>query len=454
MTPTPSESETAPSPSRTRPRVIIVGGGFGGLATARALKHSACDVILIDRRNYTLFQPLLYQVATAALSPAQIAAPIRHVLADQKNTEVYMGEVSSINADKKTLIVETLEFSYDYLVLAAGATSNYFGQDWQQNAPGLKTIEEAIDIRGRFLLAFEQAEVETHPKSKRRALTFVIVGAGPTGVELAGAMAEMSRITLKRQYKHIDTQTVRIVLIDASERPLGSFHESLSASARRSLEKLGVELKLNARVQKVDATGIEFTKDGKNERIFSQNIIWAAGVHASPLTKTIDSERDYNGRLIVQSDLSLPKYPNLFAIGDLAAYTDPKTNELVPGVAQGAIQMGHFVGSMIAKEIKSKRFQEDMPKRGVFHYFDKGAMAIVGRYKAVADIMGFRFSGFFAFITWALVHVMFLIGFRRKMQTMAEWVWTYLFHDRGVRLITSDDAKFQVRKPIKDPDLP
>ncbi len=433
-------------------RVVIVGGGFGGLAAAKALAGVDAHIVLLDKRNYTLFQPLLYQIATAALSPGSIAAPIRDVVAKQKNARAYMGEVTDLDLKEQTITVESTKLQYDYLILATGVETNYFGNDWSKDAPGLKTIEEAIDIRNRFLLAFEQAEVELDLKAQRAALTFAIVGAGPTGVELAGAMAEMARNTLRKDFHNIDTGSARILLIDAGSRILQSFHENLSKQATNDLEELGVEILLNTQVVDVDTESIVVEKDGKREKIDAHNIIWAAGVKPSFIAERTGASLN-RGKIPVDADLSLEGYQNVFAIGDLAHYEDPKMNQAVPGVAQGAIQMGKFVGKFLAKEIKAKKHKKPIPPRPTFHYFNKGSMAIIGRFKAVAEISQLRFGGAFAFLLWAFIHILFLVGFRRKLVTFAEWIWMYFLHDRGVRLITHDDATLKVIRPQEDPRL-
>ncbi len=434
------------------PRIVIVGGGFGGLAAARALARTDAEVVLLDKRNHHLFQPLLYQVATAALSPGNIAAPIRRILARQRNCQVYLGEVTDVDLDCCTVSIGEEPYAFDYLVLAAGVQTNYFGNDaWVAHAPGLKTIEEAINVRSRFLLAFEEAEIETDPDARRSALTFAIVGAGPTGVEMAGAMAEISRHTLRSDFRHFDTDTVRVVLIDALDRVLPTFAPELSKRAARDLDHLGVELKLATRVVDVDEKGLTVQCNARVERIDAQNVIWAAGVTASALGMRTGGDLDGAGRVLVQDDLTIPGHPNVFIVGDLAHRVDPDTGAPVPGVAQGALQMGRFAGQTIAADITATARGERSPKRRVFVYKDKGSLATIGRNKAVADIAGRRFGGRLAFLVWALVHITFLIDFRRKLTTLAEWTWMYLFYERGVRLITGEGAG---GRPIKAPHDP
>lgn len=435
-----------------KPRVVIVGGGFAGLEAARALAKTDAEVVLFDRHNHHLFQPLLYQVATAALSPANIAAPIRKVLARQRNCEVIMSEVTGVDLQARTVTVTDQPYAYDYLILAAGARTNYFGHDeWASVAPGLKNIAEAIDVRCRFLLAFEQAEIETDKAARRAALTFAIVGAGPTGVELAGAIAEISRQTLRADFRRLDTSTVRVILIDAVDRVLSTFTPALSGRARRDLEEMGVEVVLNTKVVDVQPGRLTVeTADGE-ERIEAANVIWAAGVRGVRLGETLGAELDSGRRVIVGDDLTVPGHPEVFVVGDLARRVDPVTHEPVPGVAQGAIQMGRFAGETIAAEIRALSRGQPVPERRDFVYRDKGSMATIGRNRAIADIRGLRFGGFPAFLAWAFIHVLSLIGFRRRLIVMLEWIWIYLTFGRGVRLITGED---QVPKPVRPPPDP
>ncbi len=433
---------------RTRRRIIIVGGGFGGLAAARALHRAEAEVVLFDRQNHHLFQPLLYQVATAALSPANIAAPIRKILAKQRNCEVRMAEVTGVDLAAGTVEALGQRYSFDYLVLAAGACTNYFGNDrFASFAPGLKSIDEAISVRARFLLAFEQAELEADPQARRSALTFAIVGAGPTGVEMAGAIAEISRHTLRRDFRHFDPDAVRVILIDLAARVLPALHEKVSRRARRDLEALGIEIMLEARVVAVDATGLEVERGGKKDRINANNVIWAAGVKAVPLGARLGAPADGAGRIVVGDDLTVPGHRNVFAVGDLARCTDPATGAPVPGVAQGAMQMGRYAGRTIAAELRAIRLGRAAPQRPHFAYRDKGSLATIGRNRAVADIRGLRFGGRLAFLVWALIHVVSLIDFRQRFLTLAEWTWMYFFYQRGVRLITGRDSVPHPRSP-------
>ncbi len=437
-----------------RPRVVIVGGGFGGLAAARALRRADAEVLLVDRQNHHLFQPLLYQVATAALSPGNIAAPIRRILAAQRNCSVVMAEVTAVDLAGGTVTLTGMDYAFDYLVLAAGAVTNYFGRDsWAEHAPGLKTIDEAISVRARFLLAFEQAELETDPAARAAALTFAIVGAGPTGVELAGAIAEISRHTLRRDFRHFDPVSVRVVLIDLADRVLPTFDPKLSARAAGDLESMGVKLLLRTRVVGVDERGLTVERDGRAERMEANNAIWAAGVKGAPLAPSLGVELDPAGRIAVEDDLSVPGHPSVFVVGDLARRVDPRTGHAVPGVAPAAMQMGRFAGRTIAAEIAARRAGRPAPPRGPFIYRDKGSMATIGRNKALADIKGLRFGGRIAFLVWAFVHILFLIDFRRKLLAMLEWIWMYFFYERGVRLITGKGAVPRPVRPPPDPRL-
>jgi len=434
-----------------KPRVTIVGGGFGGLAAAKALKHADAEVAIIDRHNHHLFQPLLYQVATAALSPGNIAAPIRKIVRRQANCEVIMASVTSVDVEAQTIHLEDEPYSYDYLVLATGAETNYFGNDdWAKHAPGMKTIDEATNVRARFLLAFEQAELEQDEQAKRAALTFAIVGAGPTGVETAGALAEIVE-SVRKDFRHIDTTTSRIIVLDHADRILLAFDPRLSAAAQKQLESLGVTVTLRALVTNVDDKGLNAKTPDGEIRIDANNVIWAAGVKATPIGATLGVELDHGGRVMVEDDLTVPGHPNIFVVGDLAHRVDPKTSKLVPGVAQGALQMGHFAGKMIAAELRATSKGAPSPSRGVFVYNDKGEMAIIGRNRAIAQVGKLHFAGYFAFIMWAFIHILFLIGFRRKLNVFSEWIWQYFFGTRGVRLIT---GRNRLPRPVKPPPDP
>jgi NADH dehydrogenase len=437
--------------ARARPRVIVVGGGFAGLAAARALRRAEADVVLFDAKNHHLFQPLLYQVATAALSPANIAAPIRRILAKQRNCEVRMAEVTAVDAEGRTVEALGRRYPFDYLVLAAGACTNYFGNDrFAAHAPGLKTIDEATSVRARFLLAFEQAELESDAAARRRALTFAIVGAGPTGVEMAGAIAEISRHTLRRDFRHFDPDTVRVILIDLADRVLPAMHEALSRRAERDLDSLGVERMLRTRVVDADAGGLTVERGGARERIDASNVVWAAGVGAVPLGARLGVPLDGSGRVVVGEDLTVPGHPGIFVAGDLARCIDRATGAPVPGMAQGAMQMGRYAGRTIAAETAALRAGRAAPPRRPFAYRDRGSLATIGRNRAVAEIAGLRFGGRLAFLVWALVHVVALIDFRQRLLTLAEWTWMYFFYQRGVRLITGRDSVPRPERPRAD----
>lgn len=422
-----------------RPRVLIVGGGFAGLAAAKALDGAPVELTLVDRRNHHVFQPLLYQVATAALSPADISAPIRTVLRDQQNCEVLMAEVSGVDVANRRLHLAGGYVHYDYLILAAGATHAYFGhEEWAPIAPGLKSLEDATQLRRRILLAFESAEYEGSDEARRAALTFGIVGGGPTGVELAGAIKEIAGRTIPRDYRHIDTRTTRVILFEAGPRVLPPFPPELSARAQRDLEKLGVEVRVDSTVTNVTAEGIFIG----TEFIPVRNVFWAAGVKASPIGRSLGVPLDRAGRVIVGPDLTIPGHPEVFVTGDLAAARSADTNTPVPGVAQGALQMGHFAGTLVAREVRAP----SPPVRPAFVYRDKGSMAVIGKARAVAQIGRFKYGGFLAWLIWSGIHIAFLIGFRNRVQVMLSWFWNWLLNARDVRLITGD-AQLHVHVP-------
>lgn len=408
------------------PHVVIVGGGFGGLYCAKALKKAPVRITVIDRRNFHLFQPLLYQVATASLSPADIAAPIRGVLRNQQNTEVWMAEVVDIDVASRRLILEDAAVDYDYLVLATGATHGYFGHpEWAERAPGLKTIDDATEIRRRFLLAFEEAEREANDEARRRQLTFVIVGGGPTGVELAGAMAEIARKVIPEDFRAINTASARILLLEGGPRILPAYPEKLSAKAQRQLEKLGVEVRVNALVTQIEEHFVCVGED----RIPAGNVYWAAGVAASPLGARLGAPLDRVGRVHVEPDCSVPGHPEIFVIGDLAHLEE--NGRLLPGVCQTAMQMGEHTARMIRNDLEQKA-------RHSFHYRDKGNLATIGRAAAVADIHGMQLAGLPAWLIWVFVHIMYLIGFKNRIVVMIQWAWAYIGYRRGIRLITGE----------------
>jgi NADH:ubiquinone reductase (H+-translocating) len=426
-----------------RPRVFIVGGGFAGLAAAKALDGAPVEVLLSDRRNHHVFQPLLYQVATAALSPADISAPIRTVLRGQANCEVVLAEVTGVDIATRHVLVANGRLKYDYLVLAAGATHAYFGHDdWAAVAPGLKSIEDATELRRRILLAFESAEHEGSDEARRAVLTFGIVGGGPTGVELAGAIKEIAGRTIPRDYRHIDTRTTRVILFEAGDRILPTFPPSLSARAERDLERLGVEVRVSSAVTNVTAEGISIGA----EFIPVRNVFWAAGVKASSLGRALGVPLDRAGRVIVGPDLTVPGHPEVFVTGDLAAATSADTGTPVPGVAQGGIQMGHYAGTVIADESRGRPAGAG---RTPFVYRDKGSMAVIGKAKAVAQIGRFTCGGFLAWLLWGGIHIAFLIGFRNRVQVMIAWFWNWLLNARDARLITGN-ARLDIRLPRGD----
>lgn len=405
------------------PHIVIIGGGFAGIYAAKALKRAPVRVTILDRRNHHLFQPLLYQVATAALAAPDIAAPIRKIFKRQKNVTVLLAEVTRIDADAKKVILVDGEMEYDYLLLAAGARDNYFGNPhWAKFAPGLKTIEDALDIRRRVLTAFERAERETDNKRRRELLTFVVVGAGPTGVELAGALSEIARRTMTRNFRNVDPSEARVVLIEGSARVLPPFDPPMSESAKRQLQDLGVEVQTGTIVRDI-REGVVQTDAGT---IHAGTILWGAGVKASPLTETLGAPMDRGGRVLVEPDLSVPGSPAVFAAGDLAAarYGDG----YAPGVAPAAIQMGRHAARNIMRLIEGA---ETLP----FSYADKGMLATIGRSRAVAQLGRLRFRGWIAWVLWLVVHIFFLIGFRNRLMVLLDWTAAYITFNRGARII-------------------
>ncbi len=409
-----------------RPRVVIVGGGFGGLEVARGLKDLPVSITLVDRQNHHLFQPLLYQVATAVLSPADIAWPIRGILRSQPNARVVMAEVTAVDTAAKIVHTDSIDLPYDYLVLATGATHSYFGHDeWEVDAPGLKRITDATELRRRLLIAFEQAELTDDGAQQRSLLTFVIVGAGPTGVEMAGAIAEVALQTLPPEFREVDPASARIILIEAGPRVLPSFPENLSAYTQTSLEKMGVEVMTSTRVTKCDAAGVDI----EGGRIDAHTVIWAAGVVASPAAKWLGAPADHAGRVQVGPDLSVPGLPNVYAVGDTAAvfYNFGKP---VPGIAPAAKQMGRHVAELIASSVLNTK------QPGNFAYKHQGDLATIGRRIAVVQLPNFALKGFIGWLFWSLAHVYFLIGIRNRFVVAFTWLWQFMTLQRSARIIS------------------
>ncbi|MGE0706394.1 MAG: NAD(P)/FAD-dependent oxidoreductase [Planctomycetota bacterium] len=403
----------------------MLGGGFGGLDAARGLAHAPVRVSVVDARNHHLFQPLLYQVATAGLSPGDIAEPIRHVLRHQHNAETVLARAAAVDrAGRRVLLEGGRELRYDYLVVATGVTHSYFGHDeWQEHAPGLKSVEEALDIRRRVLEAYERAEQEPDPAVQAAWLTFVVVGGGPTGAELAGALAELSRHTLTGNFRRIDPRAARVLLCEGSQRVLGTFAPELSAAAQRALERLGVEVRLGRYVQTIDGEGVVIG----GERIPARTVLWAAGVQGTPLLRTLGAPLDRAGRVLVEADLSVPGDPRVFVIGDAAA---ARLGEgWVPGVAPAAMQGGSHAARQIRRQLAGEPPEP-------FRYVDKGSMATIGRSFAIAELLGLKLRGFVAWLAWLFVHILFLIGFRNRVLVLFQWCWAYLTFQRGARLIT------------------
>jgi NADH:ubiquinone reductase (H+-translocating) len=428
--------------------VVIVGGGFGGLRAAQALKSVPVDVTLIDRRNYHLFQPLLYQVATGSLSPGEIAAPLRSVFSRQKNTSVLLGEVVDLDAvSKRVMLADGATFEYDSLIVAAGSQTFYYGHDvWRQWAPGMKSVEEATNIRHKILYAFEVAERLSDPVQRRAWLTFVIVGAGATGVELAGAIGEIARQTLKNDFRSIRPEEAQIIVVDGAPRVLAAFPDDLAHKAQHSLEKLGVEVKNGVMVKDVDQQGVTIETHNGTQRLNARTVIWAGGVTVSPLGRTVakrtNAETDRGGRIKVNSDLTVPNYPDIYVIGDLALLQDANGKAL-PGVAQVAMQQGTYAAKAIVRKLRGETETKS------FKYFDKGDMAVIGRWAAVANIFGLHLSGFVAWPIWAFIHLMYLVQFQSRILVFTQWAIQQLTFNRGARLITGPSASdFNFNKEI------
>jgi NADH:quinone reductase (non-electrogenic) len=429
-------------PNPTRPRVVIIGAGFGGLSAAKRLAKAPVDVTVIDQHNYHLFQPLLYQVATAALSPSDIAAPIRSVLRDQANAKVMLAQVSGVDLAQRAVIAEGRRIPFDTLVIATGAQHAYFGHDdWADFAPGLKTIDDATYLRRRILLAFEKAETEPDPAERRRLLNFVIVGGGPTGVEMAGAIAELAKRALAADFRAIDPRAARIVLVEAAPRLLTSFDPALSETARRSLEQLGVEVRLGAGVTACDGAGVTVG----DERIAARTVMWAAGVMASPVAQWLGAQADHAGRVKVKPDLSVPGHPNIFVIGDVASAAGADGKPL-PGVAPVAKQQGQYVANLVRARLAGKSVAP-------FRYRDVGALATIGRKSAIAQFGRIKLKGFVGWLLWSVAHIYFLIGFRNRLVVATNWLWNYVTFQRGTRLITGLSGA-RVEDMSKDEDKP
>lgn len=414
----------------THPRVLVIGGGFGGLAAAKGLRDVAVKVTLVDRSNHHLFQPLLYQVAMAGLSPADIAVPIRSILHTYDNALVLLGDVENIDLDRREVHLadgETLD--YDYLVLSTGVKTNYFGNDdWGRWALGLKTLDDAVEIRRRVLLAYEAAERETDSEVRKRLLTFVVIGGGPTGVEIAGALSELGRFVLAHDFRTVNPESPRVILLEGTDRLLpGGFHESLAQKARTQLEELGVEVRLGAMVRNIDEQGVHL----EEETIASTTILWTAGTRGRRLADKLGVELDRAGRIVVEPDCSLPGHPEAFAIGDVAAFVPEGSNQALPGVAPVAMQQGRAVARNIERAVKGKPLEP-------FRYLDKGIMATVGRSRAVAQSGPLKMTGLVAWFAWLVIHIWYLVGFRNRFLVLFGWAWSYLMYRRGARLITGD----------------
>lgn len=446
---------------KKRKHVVIVGGGFGGMQTARSLVKADVDVTLIDRRNFHLFQPLLYQVATGGLSPANIAAPIRSIFGRQKNVSVVLGEVLDIEPQNQTIEVKLTTsdrfghqldtMKYDYLIVAAGSRNSYFGNDhFEAAAPGLKSIEDATEIRKRILSAFEAAEIEDDAQRRNRLLTFVVVGAGPTGVELAGAIAELARHTLRHDFRNINPEDARVIIVDGGDRVLSGFNEKLSGKAHKSLRKLKIELRFNWRVTEIQPCAVTIENDDETSQIATETVLWAAGVAGVPLGKKIAAATgttcDAAGRVVVQRDLSVDRFSNLFVIGDLT-HCENDEGDLLPGVAPVAMQQGDFVGKMIADEAVG---EAELIDRRAFVYKDRGQLATIGRSAAIADLGKLEFAGFFAWLLWLFIHILSLAKFQNRVLVFFQWAFNYLTFNRSSRLITEPGNGTDLRASLDD----
>ena len=425
------------------PHVVILGGGFAGLDAARALARSPVKVTVVDRRNHHLFQPMLYQVATAALNPADIASPIRSILSSQKNAEVVLGEATSVKpAGRRLELADGSSLEYDYLILAPGARHSYFGRDdWEPLAPGLKNLEDALEIRRRVLVAFERAERARSPEERQAHLTFVVVGGGPTGVETAGALAEIRSYALRRDFRHIDSREAVVMLLEGGPRLLSTYPTELSDRTKESLRRLGVDVRVDTLVTEIGEGYVR----AAGWTIPTHTVVWAAGNVASPLLRTLDAPLDRQGRVMVEPDCTVPGHPEIFVLGDAALYEEPARNggkpKQLPGIAPAAMQMGRYAARIIAAEARQRVKSGDSsaaPARAPFHYIDKGQLAVIGRGRAVADIWKLHFSGFVAWLLWIFIHIFYLIGFRNRVLVLIQWAYSYFTFHRGARIITSE----------------
>jgi NADH dehydrogenase len=444
-----TEVLSAPAPAtpglppidKKNPHIVILGGGFAGLNFAKSLRGINGRVTMIDRQNHHLFQPLLYQVATATLSSVEIAKPLRSILSAMENLSVEMGEVQSVDLNTRTVILADRTVTYDYLVLALGGVTSYFGHpEWADHAPGLKSINDALRIRREILFAFEKAELTDDPEEMKRLMTIVIVGGGPTGVELAGAVKELGRYVMRHDFRRIDPTKVRVILVEAADRILMHLPRDLSASALKQLEDIGVEVRTHTMVKDIRSEMVTIAAKDKPEPevIGAASIVWAAGVGANPLTRTLGVEIDRAGRIKVNPDLSIPGHPEAFAVGDISLVLNPDGSP-VPGVSPAAIQMGQFVAKLIKTEQADPQLRPD--QRDPFKYWDKGTMATIGRSRAVAMIGPVKFSGFFAWLAWLGVHILFLVGFTNKVTVVIRWVWAFFTRRQGARVITADEGR-------------
>ncbi len=442
-TPTANPAPLALPPiDKVNPHIVILGGGFAGLNMTRALRDAQARITLIDRQNHHLFQPLLYQVATSALSAVEIAQPLRSILSEQDNVHVELGKVEAIDLKTRTIILSDRSINYDYLAIALGGVTSYFGHpEWAEHAPGLKTINDAVRVRREILFAFEKAELTQDPVEKEKLMTIIIVGGGPTGVELAGAVKELGRFVMRHDFRKIDPTKVRVILVEAADRILSHLPRDLSISAHRQLLEIGVEIRLNTMVKDIKKERVIVShkeNPAELETINSASIVWAAGVGANPVTRNMGVEVDRAGRIKVNRDLSIPGFPEVFAIGDISTITN-KDGSPVPGVSPAAIQMGQFVAKTILTDQADPNLKPE--KRDHFVYSDKGTMATIGHSRAVAMIWKFKFSGFIAWVLWLAVHIMFLVGFTNKLTVVIRWVLAFFTRRQGARIITANDGR-------------